>query len=66
MNHPVEKGASVRELLAQGELVAAARREADFAERDGYDVTADLLRQLADEVERPRRTGRLIFGDADA
>lgn len=42
---------SVRELLARGELVAAARREAEAAERDGYDVTADLLRQLADAVE---------------
>lgn len=46
-----EQGLSVRQLLERGDLVAAARREADAAERDGYDVTADLLRQLADAVE---------------
>lgn len=46
--------ASVRELVAGGRLVEAARREAEAAERDGYYVTADLLEKLAREIEALR------------
>jgi len=41
---PVE---SVRELYEQGRLVEAARKEADACDRDGYDVTAAILRDLS-------------------
>jgi len=42
---------SARELFEAGELVAAARKEADACEKDGYWVTAGILRDLADKVE---------------
>jgi hypothetical protein len=48
-------GASRRrvvDLVRDEEWVLAARREAEFADRDGYDTTAALLRGCADEIER--------------
>lgn len=43
--------ATTRELLDAGELVAAARREAAFAHRGGYETTATLLARMADALE---------------
>lgn len=40
-----------RKAYERGDLVMAARIEADACERDGYDLTAAMLRELADEVE---------------
>lgn len=42
---------TARELYEQGRLVEAARREADACDRDGYDITAAILRDLAEIVE---------------
>ncbi len=38
-------------LYSQGRVVEAARKEADACDRDGYGITASMLRDLADAVE---------------
>ena len=39
------------DLYDQGRLIEAARREAAACERDGYEITAAILRDLADIAE---------------
>lgn len=42
---------SVAQLYERGDLLAAARREADCCDKDGYWLTAKILRELADKAE---------------
>ena len=51
----------VKDLLASGDIVGAAQREADACDKDGYDVTAELLRRLATAVEegKPKESAHI-------
>lgn len=42
---------SARDLYYLGDLIGAARKEAGACDRDGYGLTARMLRELADLVE---------------
>lgn len=49
-----------RDLYEAGDLLGAARKEAAACDRDGYDLTARMLRELADLVEDARSALRYI------